>query len=161
MFLYLLLSFTFCCCAQKKEYIDVLGTWQMLNVQNNSQIDIGELVLEGDDLSETDSIKKIRGGVVAKRDPRLTKWYYVFNKEGFYEFRLGVGWYFKSRISKNNIYKYDKPFYEILSLKNDTLRIRENQSEKVLLLKRVNTDLGGVEIIISKDYFPSSSANER
>lgn len=117
----------------------------ILNIENN-QIDIGELVLENNKSSELDSIKRAREAE-EKKDPRLTKWYYVFNQNYFYEYRLGVGWRFESKIIKNNIYKFDKPFYEILSLKGDTLEIKEHLSKKSLLLKRVNTNLDGLEII--------------
>ncbi len=150
--LYFLVLFTFCSCAQGNKNLDIIGTWEMLEMKtnNSNQIDVGELVLNNSQIpSSDDSIKRIIEETKAK-DLRFTKWYYFFDKEYFYEYRLGVGWKFKSKIKEGNIYKFEKPYYKILSLKNDTLKIKEYSDGKTLTLKKVNTSLEGLKIVVQK-----------
>ncbi len=145
---YLLILFTLSSCAQEKGTINVIGTWEMLEMVSTqeTEIDIGELVINGEDPSVTDSINKVIQKI-QKEDPRLTKWYYIFDKDKMLEFRLGIGGKFKSKIDKNYIYRFGKPFYKIVSIKNDTLTIKEIHNDKTLIMKRVNVNLGGLKII--------------
>lgn len=146
--LYLLLLFSLYSFSQEIKENDIIGTWELINTLNQSEINIGQLTVYGDEKEKSayDSIHK----VIEKRekeDHRKTKWHYVIGKEVLYEYRLEFGSKFRSRIINNFIYKFDKPFYEIISLKEDTLKLREHKSDVVRILKKVNVNLDDFKIL--------------
>lgn len=153
--LYLVLfmtSYSFC---QNNKNSNVFGTWELVETLNviDSNIDIGELIIYDEeekpikkDNPICDSIQKNREQL-EKEDPRITKWHYIFEEKYFYEYRFELGGKFKSKIVNNIIYKFNVPFYEIESLSQDTLKLKEYKSGAILVLKKVDTDLSDFKIM--------------
>jgi hypothetical protein len=147
IFLIVVLLLSFNSFSQKKE--DIFGTWELISTLNvpKTNIDIGELVLEDEeDVPKLDSIQK----ALEQRkidDPRITKWHYIFEKDYLYEYRYEIGGKFRSKIFNNSIYKFNQPFYEIISLKGDTLELREIHSKVIRILRKVDTDLSDFVIL--------------
>jgi len=148
--LYLLLLFSYYSFSQeiKEKENDVLGTWELINTLNQPKINIGQLMVYKDEKekSEYDSIQE----VIKKRkkaDPRITKWHYVIEQEYLYEYRFEYGSKFTSKIINNFIYKSGKPCYEIISIKDDTLKLKELKSNVVRILKKVDVNLDDFKIM--------------
>ncbi|WP_027391800.1 hypothetical protein [Aquimarina latercula] len=144
--LLLLISYSY---AQKPEKSELIGTWELIEeISDKPKINIGQLEINEteEERRKTDSIQK----VIEKRkleDPRITKWHYVIEKKYLYEYRFEYGSKFRSKIINNSIYKFDKPFYEIISLNKDTLKLKEYSSKIVRVLKKVDVNLDDFEIL--------------
>ena len=54
---------------------------------------------------------------------------------------------FRSKIINNFIYKSDKPCYEIISIKDDTLKLKELKNNVVRILKKVDVNLDDFKIV--------------
>ncbi len=147
--LYLLILITYCSFSQKTEQANVIGTWELIETVNKPElnIDVGELQLTNKQNEKThNSIQNIRKRQESE-DPRITKWHYIFEKDCFYEYRLEIGFRFDSKILDNKIHKFNRPFYKILSLESDTLKISELKSKKTLILKKVKTNLDDFKVV--------------
>jgi len=145
---FLLIQYTY---SQNSDNKSIIGTWEMAIVDSEeSKIDVGELIIYDDKLAKrVDSIQQIRLKK-EKADPRLTKHYYKFDTESFYQYILGDGFGYKSRITNDIIFISGVPFYKILSLKEDSLKLEGINNNQILVLKRVKTSLEGLKIILDK-----------
>ncbi|MBQ4805543.1 hypothetical protein J8L88_21955 [Aquimarina sp. MMG015] len=148
----LLILITYSSFSQETQQTNVIGTWELIEMVNDKElnVDIGKLKLTNEQNEKTlDSTLIIRKNAESK-DLRITKWHYIFQEDCFYEYRLEIGFKFDSKILNDKIHKSNRPYYKILSLESDTLKISELESKKTLILKKVKTDLSDLKVISPK-----------
>ncbi|WP_459209697.1 hypothetical protein [Aquimarina rhabdastrellae] len=145
---YLLTLCSFFSFSQEVKHTNIIGTWELIETINTHKINIGELIIHGNEQEkkEFDSIQNILEKK-EKEDPRITKWHFIIEEKFLYEYRFEYGTKFKSKIINNTIYKFNKPFYKVVSLKNDTLKLKEYKKNTISVFKKVKTDLSDFKIL--------------